>query len=142
MMKFALFSLLFLSLSLQGQVNPDALWNTWSESEDKDSTAIIALAKLSSHFLNTKPDSSIALAQILYDEADSRDLEFWKAEALQKLGIGYLRIGDLNQSLEYFDRSLPHFVNVGNRKGEAGTLINKGMIFMNRGDYPGALEFF
>lgn len=68
--------------------------------------------------------------------------EYTMYRAYNNMGnVCYMR-REILEAFRYYSTSLPYFRAQGNKKGEAGILLNIGLIYMAIGDYDKALENF
>lgn len=67
-----------------------------------------------------------------------------KAEGtlLNNLGSVYNKLGQRAKALEYYERALPIFEEVGDRQGASATLNNLGSVYDNLGQRGKALEYY
>ncbi|MHA2203448.1 MAG: tetratricopeptide repeat protein [Candidatus Hodarchaeales archaeon] len=57
-------------------------------------------------------------------------------------GVIYVKKGDLDRALTYFNQNLSQYEEIGNKERIAVTLNNIGNVYQDRGDFDNALEYF
>jgi CHAT domain-containing protein/tetratricopeptide (TPR) repeat protein len=83
----------------------------------------------------TKCAEALEIFKALGDQAN-------QATTLATQGLGYLRVGDLQQALETYARSLPAAQAVGDSSTEIKSLCGTGVVSLLRGDKEKALKYF
>ncbi|AFZ20958.1 CHAT domain-containing protein [Allocoleopsis franciscana] len=63
-------------------------------------------------------------------------------DALNNLGVVYLRLGDYPKALEYYQQNLVLVRKRKYRQAEGTALNNLGVVYLRLGDYPKALEYY
>ncbi|MCB1053588.1 MAG: tetratricopeptide repeat protein [Acidobacteria bacterium] len=63
-----------------------------------------------------------------------------QAKAFNGMGIVHYRLGNIQRTLDYFEKSLAVHRRIGNAKGIAGGLNNTGIMLKNLGKYDEALR--
>ncbi|RMF01301.1 MAG: CHAT domain-containing protein [Chloroflexi bacterium] len=80
------------------------------------------------------------LAEWLPPICESQNLQI-QAEALGQTGKQHLHLGNYDQALPFFQRSLKISQEIGDKSGEGTTLNNISQIYDARGDYDTALAY-
>jgi adenylate cyclase len=125
------------------QVNLDSLFSVWQDKTQTDSTRTAAYNDyIWDGFIFSNPDTAIVLAQALLSYGDQHKYPRAKAKAYRLMGISKTIKSDYPKALEYFQRSLKIYEEIGDKKGIAGIIGNIGIIYKNQGDYPKALEYY
>ena len=75
------------------------------------------------------------------DDANAREIAAIRADLLNRLGLLHDHLGNLNEALECYERSLALRREISDRAGEGTTLNNISQIYDARGDYGKALEY-
>jgi tetratricopeptide (TPR) repeat protein len=108
---------------------------------DKDSGEIFENYAI---YLNRKAEYEKAIETLekalSYYDIDNNVLGM--ASALNKLGINQRKIGNLNQALDYYMKSLEFRQQLGNLKLIAQCLNNIGIIFRLMGKFKEAIEYY
>ena len=105
-----------------------------------DSIKVNALIDSSKLYINTQPDSAIALANQAKELA--RDINFRKGEALaiKNIGLVYYYQGKFIQTLQYWNQSLQILQAINDDLGQANLQGNIGAVFFAQGDEVMALQ--
>jgi tetratricopeptide (TPR) repeat protein len=89
-------------------------------------------------------DEALELSLGIVDDLSDRSID--KKELyglnLNNIGIIYVRKGELDTALEYYQKSLRIFEEIGNRQDIAYALNNIGNIYSSKGDFDTALEYY
>jgi len=124
------------------QTDQDALWRTWRNEQLHDTVRVRALSNYAWHgFLFSLPDSAEYYGQMMYDFADRRGLEKYKAYALRGLGVVYKVRGADAKALDLWLRSMRMSEAINDLAGVAGSVNNIGIMYEEQGDVPRALEY-
>ena len=75
----------------------------------------------------------------LFDETDNH---YWAARTLNNLGRVYDDLGDLDNALKNLENAVKLRKRAGDLSGEAITLNAIGAVFMKKGEYRKALEYY
>ncbi len=132
MIKRTILYFIFLAFCLtssfgQDSLRVDSLRNVWKDQAREDSVRLKALSELNQiYYVPKNLDSAIIIAQTIIDLAKAKKLPKFLGEAYGKMGIAKHYSGQPEAALPDFDLSKKYFLNEGNIKGAAGTLINKG----------------
>jgi adenylate cyclase len=105
-----------------------------------DSIKVNALLDSSKRYINTQPDSALAIANEAREL--SREINFPKGEALalKNIGFVYYYRNKFVQTLEYWNQSLQILQAIGDDLGQANLQGNIGAVFYRQGDEVGALK--
>lgn len=74
--------------------------------------------------------------------AQSNELVRLEADSLRNLGIVDERLGKGPSAIDYFERSLSLYQQIGDRRGEGQTLNQLGNILLLQGDYRGGKQYY
>ena len=80
-------------------------------------------------YLFTQPDSAYYYAQIEYDFAEEKGEKKFMAKALGIQGVSFAFRGNFDKAIEYYNKSLKIYEEIGNQKGIASVLNNLGVIY-------------
>jgi len=75
----------------------------------------------------------------LAERGENIDLQ---ALAFKSIGVSYFFEGDLEISLNYYEKSLNLYVENNNLKGMANCLNNIGLVYLERGNYTKAKDYY
>ena len=125
----------FLS-SFSFAINEDSLLKIWRNNNINDTLRINAVESLiTNKYLLSNPDSSILLANKMYELAFKTHNIKKMANSLKLAGIGHYYMGDLEECQENFKKSISLFNSI-NRKMDAGKVLNNlASVYKLRGNY-------
>ncbi|MCH8330659.1 MAG: tetratricopeptide repeat protein [Bacteroidetes bacterium] len=133
--------ILFLfSVAVNG--NMDSLWAVWNDQSRTDSVRLEAIGQIAWKVKNTDPDSSIVLAQMQYDLAESVRNKKGIADALNTQGVSYMRKGMYDKAIDHYNGSFELREEIGDKGDMANSLNNIGFIYTSKGDLAKALSFY
>ena len=126
---------LFIS-SFSFAINEDSLLKIWRNNNINDTLRINAVESLiTNKYLLSNPDSSILLANKMYELAFKTHNIKKMANSLKLAGIGHYYMGDLEECQENFKKSISLFKSI-NRKMDAGKVLNNlASVYKLRGNY-------
>jgi adenylate cyclase len=137
---------LFLLLAVvvtQAQTNLDSLYAVWQDETLSDSSRVAAYKEyIEKAFLYSNPDTVIILSQALLTYGKQHKYPTASAEAYRLMGISNVNLSDYPKALDYFQRSLKIFEEIGDKKNTAGAIINIGVIYAKQGDHSKTLNYF
>jgi class 3 adenylate cyclase len=108
-----------------------------------DSTEIITLLEEAEtlRFTN-QTDSAIVAAQKAIRLSDDAGYEVGKAEGFKTIGGTYYDMGNFEEALAYFNRSLQVYIKEADTTGIGNLQSNLGSVYADLGDNPRALEYY
>ncbi len=128
---------------LKAQVNLDSLYTVWQDQTQPDSNRTNAYENyIWDGFLFSKPDTAFVLAQSLLRYGEEQQYEKAKSLAYNLMGASNYLKTDYPKALDYYQRSLKIYEEIGDKPGSASTISNIGIIYKNQGDYPKALDYY
>ena len=142
------FLLLLVSLaffSVHGQTYQSHLRDSLRQSLQKEKTdtgRVLLLGELGLTYLESKPDSTMAL--VLKALLLARQIDFDKGEAvsLNRIGMAYQISGNYPKALEVFLQALELNEKINYLDGRQRNLHNLGIAYRDQGDHRQALEYF
>src|SRR5829696_10251209 len=111
-----------------------------SKNSLSDSIKVNALLDSSKPYINTQPDTAIALANEAKKLSQEINYDKGEALALKNIGLVYYYQGKFVQTLEYWNQSLKILQSIGDDLGQANLQGNIGAVFTQQGDEVGALK--
>lgn len=121
--------------------NIDSLLSVWNDASQSDSLRMKAMSEIAwKGYMNSKPDSAIFYAQLLFDFAEERADTSAMALALNTIGVAFFYQGNHTKAIEYYTRSLDYLTAANDLKGSASLLNNLASIYYNQGDYARAIQ--
>jgi tetratricopeptide (TPR) repeat protein len=85
-------------------------------------------------------------AEVRFNEAltiaETHEQPNLKADSLRYLGVVDERLGNLSRAVDYYQRSLQLFRQIGDRRGEGKTLNQLGNILLLQGDHGGGKQYY
>lgn len=131
-----LFSILIISTVAQ-----EDLLSTWQDDRLPDSTRLNALHSLASGFLNSDPDSTLALADMLYRFGEMKGTELEKARALLLKGRACDLKGEYEQASTNFNSGIEIISGHEDRDLLAKALTYVAQLHLNQLQYDSAYHF-
>ena len=145
MIKLIALTILFICFSgaLSAQNNLDSLWLIWGDKTQADTTRLRAIFKIANDgYLYSNPDSAFILAQKQYEFAKKKGEEKYMADALTIQGVSLCVRGNLDNAIEYWERSLTIYQEIGHKDGVAAVLGNIGVAYWEQGDNLKAIMYY
>jgi len=137
------FLLLFFGSALYGQTNPDSLYSVWQDDTRAEADRLNALNDyILCKYLYSNPDTSIYLAGLQYEMAQSAGLQLQKAEALLLQARALSQKGAHPQAIDFFNRSMAVFKEVGAKDRLARSFIHRANLHIDIGQYDSAHAYF
>ena len=140
---FSIFILLIaqFAVPLQGQ-NLDSLYAVWQDQSQPDSTRVKAYADyIWDGFVYSNPDTAEILANDLYRFSEKGNYPQAAAKCFNILGeISFWR-GNFPLALEYRQKSMELYVEMGDKQGISNSLSSIGKIYASQGNSLRALEY-
>jgi adenylate cyclase len=133
----------FPALSIKGQAKLDSLYSVWQDATQTDSVRAVAYKDyIWKGFLFSNPDSAFVLAEDLV--VFGQEKQYLKAQALgyNTQGVSCWLKSNYPKALDYYQRSLKIYEEIGDKKGIANSLNNIGMIYKAQSKYPKALNYY
>ena len=140
-----LFTLSFVlaTLTVQAQTNLDSLYSVWQDKTQNDSIRVKAYKNyIWKGFLYSNPDTAFILAQSLLRFGEEHKYQKSKAIGYNTMGASCYLKSDFPKALDYFQRSLKVFEEIGDKHGISGISNNMGMIWNSQGENSKALGYY
>lgn len=142
----ALFILLFSSIIESGDAkaqNLDSLYSVWQDQSQTDSNRVTAyIYYIFKGYLFSRPDTAVILADALHTFAKAQQYPKASAKAYNLQGIANDVQGSYPRALEFYQKSLVIYEEIGDKNGISSSLGNMGSIYIYQGNYPLALEYY
>ena len=127
--------ILFLS-SFSFAINEDSLLKIWRNKNINDTLRISAVESLiTNKYLLSNPDSSILLANKMYELAFKTHNIKKMANSLKLAGVGHYYMGNLEECQENFKKSISLFNSINRKMDAAKVLNNLASVYKLRGNY-------
>ena len=127
--------ILFLS-SFSFAINEDSLLKIWRNNNINDTLRINAVESLiTNKYLLSNPDSSILLANKMYELAFKTHNIKKMASSLKLAGVGHYYMGNLEECQENFKKSISLFNSINRKMDAAKVLNNLASVYKLRGNY-------
>jgi class 3 adenylate cyclase len=124
------------------QTNLDSLYTVWQDPAQPDSNRVKAYNDFIWYgYIFSKPDTAGILAEALHAYAGKHRYPNASGRGYQLQGIANYLQGNYPIALEYLQKSLEIFEELGEKQGIAKSLDNIGLIYKLQGNYPRALEY-
>jgi len=105
-----------------------------------DSVKVNALIDSSKQYVNTHPDTALAIANQAKEIAKEINFRKGEAMALKNIGLVYYYQGKFIQTLDYWNQSLKILQAINDDLGQANLQGNIGAVFFTQGDEVIALK--
>ena len=120
----------------------DSLWRIWYDTVLPDTNRLDAIRQIIwNHYLYTKRDSALDLAQQQYELALKTNNKKYMASALNTQGIALSNSGYFKRALDVFKKKLEINEEDGNLKGVGNSYVNMALIYYDQGNYKVALDY-
>ncbi|HLY71108.1 MAG TPA: ATP-binding protein [Puia sp.] len=103
--------------------------------EKTDTARVILLSQMSYEYENSKPDSSLLLAEQGLRLAKKNNFTQGEISCLNMIGLCFMTIGNYPKALEYLLESLKKSEAINDKRVMVTTLINIGVVCSAQGDY-------
>lgn len=134
--------LAFFGTGVQAQTK-DSLLAVWNDEKQSDSIRVEAYkAYIWDWYLFSDLDSALILSEKLFDFAQAKQFPRAENQGNMFKGIVYNVLGNLEEALPYFQKSLKGSQKINDLWGESEILICLGVFYDDQGDYPSALEYY
>jgi serine phosphatase RsbU (regulator of sigma subunit) len=107
-----------------------------------DTVKILALVNIAALYSKNKPDTCISLAKIAIEESEKKKFNKGQAKGLHVTGTAYAIKADYTLALEYYQKSLSIYENLGNQVNVSEVLNDMGIVQLRKSNYTIALEIF
>lgn len=131
--------LIHCGIDLKAQPPKDSLIKTIKTTQ-VDSTKIRSIIELANTIGYTNSDSSILLYHQAIQESKQKKLKALNALAMHKLGNHYLGLGEFDSAMHHYDNCIKIREDIGDKKGLANILNNKGIIYSYTGEIKKSKE--
>ncbi len=123
--------------------NLDTLYTIWQDESQSDSTRAKSYNDyVEDGFLYSNPDSAYVLAEALHIYATNHNFSKASAIGYNLQGIAMVIRGNYASALEFFEKSLAIYEELGDKSGAAGIMNNIGRIHEDKGNYPTAIKYY
>jgi adenylate cyclase len=122
----------------QDEHGPRVVWNNDAL---PDSVRMEALGRLVwEEYLFVQPDSALLLLDEQMELAERMGSPRWQGDAFKNKGIAWKLLGHEENALASWEQGVAVFRQAGDEQGVARVQINMGILHMERGRYPEALD--
>ncbi|MFT6922372.1 MAG: adenylate cyclase [Crocinitomicaceae bacterium] len=144
MRKLLLIILITLSgINLKAQTNLDSLYTVWQDETLADSSRAKAYKDyIGKGYLYSNPDTAFILAKNLLSFGEEQKYEKAKAMAYNLMGSSKYLKSDFLSALNYFQRNLKIYEELGDIEGGASAANNMGIIYSSLGNSPKSLFYY
>jgi len=59
---------------------------------------------------------------------------------LGNLGVAYAGLGDAERAIDFYDQSLTMAIEIGDQRGQARAILNKGQVYAHLGKHAQAID--
>lgn len=141
--RIILLSVSFLLSKNADSQNLDSLFTVWQDQSQPDSNRVNAYKDyIWNAYLFLMPDSAAILAEELHVYAKNQKYIKAAAVGFNIQGIANTVQSNYKLALEYFEKSMAIFEDIGDKQGIASSLNNFGLIYSNQDNYPLAIEYY
>ncbi|MDZ7267007.1 MAG: tetratricopeptide repeat protein [candidate division KSB1 bacterium] len=113
----------------------------WGQFEPERGSMVLARLTLAEKKQRTQLLANLLAEYEVHEKADTPEIMAIRADLLNRLGLLYDYLGDLNEALRHYEKSRSIRKKLGDRAGEGATLGNIGNIYRAAGDYARALSY-
>jgi signal transduction histidine kinase len=137
-------ALLFVLLTLPAvssfaSPNLDSLWSVWRNREFPDSSRLKAIYDLSwDGYIYTRPDSTLILAQLMLELAQSKAYPKWEVKAFNAIASAHWVLGNYDQALAFYQKQLRLNKELKDSLGIAKTHNNMALVLQDQGNFEAA----
>src|SRR5579871_1114381 len=103
--------------------------------EKKDTARVSLLSQISYEYENSRPDSSLLLADQGLMLSKKNNYAAGEISSLNMIGLAFMTIGNYPKALEYLLASLKKSEAISDKRVIATTLINIGVVYSSQSDY-------
>ncbi len=111
------------------------------KNEKQDTSRVLLLTKLAYEYLQSKPDTTLQLAQEGLSLARKIGFDKGEAEGLTKIGNAYNNLGNYSKALENLFQAKKVFENIHDQMGILKSLISISNNYQYQGDFRQALDY-
>lgn len=128
-------------ISAQNKKVLDSL-NLVYQAAKHDTTKIITLVNIASFYSNSKPDTSLLIAEKALGMSEKIGFEKGKSNAYYRIGFVHSAKGKYAQALEFYQKSMTIAEKLGNKDIIANNLNMMGVVYERQSNYPQALAYY
>lgn len=139
---FVITIILFLFQGRLSAQYPDSLWLVYKDQQKPDKQRLSAIEAITQHYLRSRPDSAILLANLELALAKKINNKKDIGHAFSLRGTGYYYIGNYPASIGNHTEGLKLFEESDYKEGIASAHNNIGIIYFEQKNFPNALEEF
>ncbi|MFT6814938.1 MAG: adenylate cyclase [Sphingobacteriales bacterium] len=133
----------FPTLFIKAQTNLDSLYSVWQDETQTDSVRAAAYrGYIINGFLYSNPDTAFILAEDLVVFGQEKKSLKSQASGYHIQGVSCYFTSNYPKALDYYQRSLKIFKEIGGKKGISNTLMNIGSVYQDQNNYLKALVYF
>lgn len=107
-----------------------------------DTAHWVDLYNISQAFASFDLDSALYYAEESLRWTELKNMEAYKFRSYNNIGLHQLGKGEFEKALENFLRALDLSKQIGNRQGEATTLMNVGLVYQYRGEFAQSMNYY
>lgn len=120
---------------------PAELKKMWGQFESERGSVALARLPVEEKKKRVQLFSNLLAEYETHDEANTPEIAAISGDLLNRLGLLHDHLGNLNEALACYEKSLAIRHKIGDRAGEGMMLNNISQIYHARGDYRKALEY-
>ena len=132
---------IFCVTNLYAQTNVADSLKQLLKTEKKDTSRAMLLTDLAYAYLNSKPDTTLLLAQQALSISKKEGYTKGEAESLNRMGNVFLTTGNYPKALDVYLQSLKKSESIGDKPGIARATGNIGTVYSYQGDYRQSLNY-
>ncbi|MCY7292540.1 MAG: tetratricopeptide repeat protein, partial [Ferruginibacter sp.] len=136
-----LVGILTISYSYAQTGNPDSI-KQLLQKDKEDTSRVLHLADLSYEYLESKPDTAMALALEALSRASRTGFLKGKAASLTRIGNVYSVFGNYAKAMEIHLQALQIYEKINYPEGKGASFNSIGVIHRSQEDYRVALNYF
>ncbi|MFK7756851.1 MAG: tetratricopeptide repeat protein [Flavobacteriales bacterium] len=124
------------------QSENDSLRIVWEDETQEDSVRFKALDDFCWNNLNSRPDSSLKVAQVYFELAEEKQDSRQRVEAYDMLGITNSLAGNHDKSIDYLKLAVIKSKGLNDNDLYGAKLMNLGSAYYHNADYKEAISYF
>jgi len=143
MLRHLLILPLCLWLTLASAVNLDSLWGVWNDKSQPDTNRLNAIDKIVwEGYLNSKPDSALFFAGLMYELAEQKENKKWMAKAFHYMAATFHKKREYKNVEEYYVKALEFYEEINDAKGQGLTYHLLANLYLEQSQYKKSLQYF
>ena len=107
-----------------------------------DSVKLLKMFSIGEKLINSKPDSSIVIYNVIFNYSKKINHQTFIAKSLGSIGTAYLYRANYKESEKYYKMALEEWKKMNNLKMMGGNLSNLGNVYWYLGKFDKAIDYY